>query len=105
VVLLQRGSSLLSLRTPRAFVADGLAPADTRPDLYLRLAIGALASLAALLILTVFGTASFARRRRRARREAEAERSRREAARRLVEPMGGVPRVPPAPPGGQGHPA
>ena len=55
--------------------------------------------IAALLILTVFGTARFAARRRRVRREEAAERSRREAARRLVEPMWGVHRVPPGPPG------
>jgi signal peptidase I len=105
VVFIQRGSSLVALRTPRAFVADRLAPADARPDFYVRLAIAALASLAALLILTVFGTARFASRRLRARREAEAERSRREATRRLVEPMWGVHRVPPEPPGGRGDAA
>jgi signal peptidase I len=90
----QRGSSLVALRTPQAFVSAGLAPADARPDFYVRLGIAALASIAALLILTLFGTVRFIRRRRRARRE-EAERARREAARRLVEPMWGVHRVPP----------
>jgi signal peptidase I len=98
VAAVQRGSSLIALRTPRAFVSAGLSPADTRPDFYVRLAIVALACVAALLILTVFGTARFVTRRRRVRREEEAERSRREAARRLVEPMWGVHRVPPGPP-------
>ena len=76
VAAIQRGSSLIALRTPRAFVSDGLAPADTRPDFYLRLALVALASIAALLILTLFGPRRFvsrgdggcaARRRRSAR--------------------------------------
>ena len=98
VTAIQRGSSLIALRTPRAFVSAGLSPADTRPDFYVRLAIVALACIAALLILTVFGTARFVTRRRRVRREEKAERSRREAARRLVEPMWGVHRVPPGPP-------
>jgi signal peptidase I len=94
VAAVQRGSSLVALRTPQAFVSAGLAPADTRPAFYVRLAIAALACLAALLVLTLFGSVRFVRRRRRARRE-EAERARREAARRLVEPMWGVHRVPP----------
>jgi len=98
VAAVQRGSSLVALRTPQAFVAAGLAPADTRPDFYVRLSIAALASVAALLILTILGTGRFVSRRRRARRE-EAERARREAARRLVEPMWGVHRVPPGSPG------
>jgi signal peptidase I len=98
VTAIQRGSSLIALRTPRAFVSAGLSPADTRPDFYVRLAIVALACIAALLILTVFGTARFVTRRRRVRREEKAERSRREAARGLVEPMWGVHRVPPGPP-------
>jgi signal peptidase I len=104
VVLVERGSSFVALRTPRTFVADGLAPADTRPGFYVRLVIAAVTSVAALLILTVFGTARFVTGRRRARREEEeAERSRREAARRLVEPMWGVHRVPPPRPGGPGE--
>lgn len=115
VVAVQRGSTLVALRTPQTFVSEGLAPADNRPDLYAGLAVMALASVAALLILTVIGTSRFVSRRRRARREqaeraeraeakraeaerAEAERARREAARRLVEPMWGVHRVPPGPP-------
>jgi signal peptidase I len=88
VVFVARGSDLVALRTPRTFVSDGLAPADTRPDLYLRLAFLALASVAALLLLTVVGIARFMIRRRRSRRAAA-------AARPLVEPLYGVYRVPP----------
>jgi signal peptidase I len=109
VVLIERGSSFVALRTPQTFVSDGLAPADTRLDFYVRLAIAALASVAALLFLTVFGIARFVARQRRALRvaeaEAAAERARQEAARRLVEPMYGVYRVPPEPPGSQGDAA
>jgi signal peptidase I len=105
VLLVKRGSSFVVFRTPQTFVKDGLAPPDTRPDLYVRLAVMALASVAALLILTAFGIARFVTRQRRARREAEALRSRREAARGLVEPLWGVYRVPPDPPGSQGDAA
>ncbi|HTS95141.1 MAG TPA: signal peptidase I [Streptosporangiaceae bacterium] len=120
VVLAQRGSHLVFLRTPPTFIADGLAPADTRPDFYLGLAIGALVAVAALLLLTFIGTSRFVIRRRRARREAEraraeaqraradaeraradAQRGRPGAARGLVEPMWGVYRVPPDRPGGE----
>jgi len=98
VAAVQRGASLVAMRTPRTFVADHLAPADTRPDFYIRLGIAALAAVAALLILTIFGTVRFVSRRRRARRE-ESERARRQAARGLVQPMWGVHRVPaPSPP-------
>jgi signal peptidase I len=87
VVFVGRGSDYFALRTPQAFVSDGLAPADTRPDLYLRLAFLAAASVAALLLLTVVGITRFMIRRRGARRAA--------AARPLVEPMYGVYRIPP----------
>jgi signal peptidase I len=87
VVFVVRGSHLVALRTPQAFVSDGLAPVDTRPDLYLRLAFLALASVAALLLLTVVGITGFVIRRRRSRRAA--------AARPLVQPLYGVYRVPP----------
>jgi signal peptidase I len=103
VAAVQRGASLVALRTPQTFVSDRLAPADTRPDFYIRLGIAALAAVAALLILTLFGTVRFVSRRRRARRE-ESERARREAARGLVQPMWGVHRVPaPRPPGTEGN--
>jgi signal peptidase I len=87
VVFVGRGSDYTALRTPHAFVSDGLAPADTRPDLYLRLAFLAVASIAALLLLTAVGITRFVIRRRGARRVA--------AARPLVEPMYGVYRIPP----------
>jgi signal peptidase I len=87
VVFVGRGSGYTVLRTPQAFVSVGLAPADTRPDLYLRLAFLAVASIAALLLLTVIGIARFVIRRRGARRAA--------SARPLVEPMYGVYRIPP----------
>ena len=87
VVIVGHGSNFTALRTPQAFVSVGLAPADTRPDLYLRLAFLALASVALLLLLTIAGITGSVIRRRRSRRAA--------AARPLVEPMYGVYRVPP----------
>jgi signal peptidase I len=105
VLLVKRGSSFVVFRTPQAFVKDGLAPPDTRPAFYVRLALAALASVVALLILTAFGITRFVVRQRRARREAQAQRSRREAARGLVEPLWGVYRVPPDPPGSRGDAA
>ena len=87
VAFVGHGSDYIALRTPRAFVADGLAPADTRPDLYLRLAFLALASVALLLFLASLGITRAVIRGRRARRAAP--------ARPLVEPMYGVYRIPP----------
>ena len=87
VVFVGHGSDYTALRTPQAFVSAGLAPMDTRPDLYLRLAFLALASVALLLLLTIVGITGSVIRRRRARRAA--------AARPLVEPMYGVYRIPP----------
>ena len=91
VVFAGHGSDFAALRTPPAFVSDGLAPADTRPDLYLRLAVLALASVALLLLLAIFGITHSAVRRRRSRRAA----AQAAAARPLVEPMYGVYRIPP----------
>ena len=88
VVFVGLGSDYTALRTPRAFVSGGLAPADTRPDLYLRLAFLALGSVAMLLFLAILGITRAVIRRRRARRAAAA------AARPLVEPMYGVYRIP-----------
>jgi signal peptidase I len=68
VVAMIRGGSFITLRTPPAFVADGLAPADTRAVLpvgWLLLAAGA---LVVLLGLSVFGVTRWAIRRRRRRR-------------------------------------
>jgi signal peptidase I len=90
VLFVAHGSTISALRTPRAFVSDGLAPADTRPDRYLVLAFVAAAAVAALLLLAAFGTTRFVLRRRR---------SRRAAAKPLVQPLFGVYRGPPDPPG------
>ena len=68
VLFVAHGSSIAALRTPQAFVADSLAPRDTRLDLYLRLALVAVASAAALLVLAFVGITRFVIRRRRARR-------------------------------------
>jgi signal peptidase I len=70
VALIIDGSSLTVVATPRTFVADGLAPAAGRPDVYARFALLAAASLLALLILTVTGIISFAVRWRRSRKAA-----------------------------------
>ena len=64
VILVGHGSSFAAVRTPRTFVADGLAPADTRLDLYAGLAIAAAAALAVLLLLAIFGIIRFIFRRR-----------------------------------------
>jgi signal peptidase I len=68
VLLVQHGSSVTVLRTPPTFLAGGLAPADTRPDFYVRLGIAAAASVAALVILAIIGITSLVIRGRRARR-------------------------------------
>jgi signal peptidase I len=68
VLFVAHGSSIAALRTPQTFVADGLAPKDTRLDFYLRLALLALASTAVLLVLAIIGITRFVVRRRRARR-------------------------------------
>jgi len=91
VVFIAHGSSFAALRTPRTFVADGLAPADTRSDLYVRLAVLALAAVTSLLLLSIVGIARFAIRARHSREET--------AARRLAGQAGGSP-APPDPPGG-----
>jgi len=67
VILIAHGSSFATVRTPLTFVTAGLAPVDTRMGLYVGLAIAAAASLAALLLLALFGIARFAIRRRRGR--------------------------------------
>jgi len=65
VILVIRGSSFATVRTPMAFVAKGLAPVDTRLGMYIRLAIAAAASLVLLLLLAIFGIIRFVTRRRR----------------------------------------
>jgi signal peptidase I len=65
VAFVAHGSSFTALRTPQAFVAAALAPRDTRPDFYLRLALVAVASAAALLILAIVGITRIVIRMRR----------------------------------------
>jgi signal peptidase I len=90
VIFVAHGSTFSVLRTPRTFVAAALAPADTRPQEYQLLALVAAASVALLLLLTVFGTTRFAIRRRRSRRAPAAP---------VVQPLYGVYRVPTEQPG------
>jgi signal peptidase I len=68
VILVLHGHSLVTLRTPRTFVSEGLAPPDNRPDVYLRLVLAVLASVAALVILAIIGITSSVIRGRRSRR-------------------------------------
>jgi signal peptidase I len=65
VIVVAHGSSFATVRTPMTFVAKGLAPMDTRLGRYVDLAIVAAASIAALLLLAIFGIARFVIRRRR----------------------------------------
>jgi signal peptidase I len=88
VVFVAHGSSITALRTPQTFVADGLAPRDTRLDVYLRLALLAAASTAALLVLAIVGITRFVIRRRRARRAPPPVREAQPPA--PLEPMWGV---------------
>jgi signal peptidase I len=55
VVLINHGFSFTALRTPQTFVADGLAPPDTRADAYQVLAFLIAGSLLALLVLALAG--------------------------------------------------
>jgi signal peptidase I len=101
VVFVAHGSSITALRTPQTFVADGLAPADTRLDFYLRLALVAAASTAALLVLAIVGIARFLVRRRRARRALPSRRAQPSPGAQPpapLEPMWGVYRGRPDPP-------
>jgi signal peptidase I len=108
VILVAHGSSFTAVRTPMTFVADGLAPTDTRLGLYVGLAIAAAAALAALLLLAAFGIIRFVIRRRRRNRAAPPggpDPQPISAERPLLQPLYGVYRVPsdlqadkPAPP-------
>jgi signal peptidase I len=95
IILVTDGSSFTTLRTPQAFVSAGLAPRDTRLDFYVRLAIAAMASVAALVLLACFGIIRFIIRRRRTRRAPPPAPAR---PRGLVEPIYGMYRAPPGPP-------
>jgi signal peptidase I len=94
VILVGHGSSFAAVRTPRTFVADGLAPADTRLGLYLGLAIAAAASLAMLLLLAIFGIIRFEIRRRRGGSARPAGRAPPSASSGPLQPLYGVYRVP-----------
>jgi signal peptidase I len=97
VVFVAHGSSITALRTPQTFVADGLAPRDTRLDFYLRLALLAVASTAALLVLAIVGITRFVFGRRQARRAPPPRGAQPPAP---LEPMWGVYRgLPDAPDG------
>jgi signal peptidase I len=65
VIVVAHGSSFATVRTPMTFVAKGLAPMDARLGRYVDLAIVAAASVAALLLLAIFGITRFVIRRRR----------------------------------------
>jgi signal peptidase I len=71
VILIHSGSSTTAPRTPQTYVASGLAPVDKRYEFWLLLAVVAVASVALIVILAIFGTIRFAVRRRRNRRLAE----------------------------------
>jgi signal peptidase I len=71
VILIHGGSSTTAPRTPQTYVANGLAPVDKRYEFWVILAVVAAASVALIVLLTIFGTIRFAIRRRRNRRLAE----------------------------------
>jgi signal peptidase I len=71
VILVHGGSSTTAPRTPQTYVADGLAPQDKRYRLWVILALVAAASVALIVILTIFGTIRFVTRHRRLRRMAQ----------------------------------
>lgn len=71
VILIHGGSSTTAPRTPQTYVANGLAPVDKRYEFWVTLAVVAAASVALIVILTIFGTIRFTIRRRRNRRLAE----------------------------------
>jgi signal peptidase I len=108
VILIGHGSSFTTVRTPRTFVADGLAPADNRLDLYVGLAIAAAASIAALLLLALAGITRSVIRRRRGAAARPAGQGPPPISGPLVQPLYGVYRVPaddrkqkPRPPGAE----
>jgi signal peptidase I len=68
VVTVTRGASSITLRTPPAFVTDGLAPADSRAVLPVGWLLVATGALVVLLGLSVFGISRWVIRRRRQRR-------------------------------------
>jgi signal peptidase I len=70
VVLVNHGLSFTALHTPRTYVTEGLAPADTRSDAYLVLGLLIACSIAVLLVLALAGVTSLMIGHRRAGRAA-----------------------------------
>jgi signal peptidase I len=68
VVLVNHGLSFTALHTPRTYVTEGLAAADTRSDAYLVLGLLIACSIAALLVLALAGVTSLMAGHRRATR-------------------------------------
>jgi signal peptidase I len=66
VVLVNHGVSFTALHTPRTYVAEGLAPPDTRTDAYLVLALLVAGAIVALLVLALAGVTAFMIGQRRA---------------------------------------
>ena len=58
VVLVNHGLSFTALHTPRTYVTEGLAPADTRSNAYLVLGLLIASSIVALLVLALAGVIS-----------------------------------------------
>jgi signal peptidase I len=94
VILIGHGSSFATVRTPRTFVADGLAPVDTRLRLYAGIAIAAAASIVALLLLAAFGITRFVIRRRGRGASPVGAGPPSRPLRPLLQPLYGVYRVP-----------
>lgn len=97
VIVVGHGSDFTTVRTPPTFVANDLAPVDTRLSLYVRLAVAAAVSLAALLLLAIFGITRFVIRRRSRNHGAPPTGPGPppiSAPRPLVQPLYGVYRVP-----------
>jgi signal peptidase I len=68
VSVVERGASATRLRTPQTFVADGLAPPDTRLAPYVLVFALVFIGILALLVLAVIGVIRFAIRRSRSKR-------------------------------------
>ena len=68
VVLVSHGLSFAALHTPRTYVTEGLAPADTRSDAYLVLGLLIACSIVALLVLALAGVTSLMIGHRRSQR-------------------------------------
>jgi signal peptidase I len=64
-VMIVRGGSYITVRTPQAYVADHLAPADTRATVPAPAVIMVAGSVVALIALAAFGTVRAVIRRRR----------------------------------------